>query len=73
MPVLVSCKFDGDPIKNEGAQYCVHNIFSIISLWENIGFQGQATPKLIVRSGPKSNSSEILCLSWLPESLKKIR
>ena len=28
--------------------------------------QGQVTPKWVVWSGPKSNSSELLCLSWLP-------
>ena len=33
----------------------------------------QVTPKRIVQSGAKSNSSEILCLSSLSASLKKIR
>ena len=32
MTVLVTCKFDDDQIKSEGA--IVHNIFSIISLCE---------------------------------------
>ena len=31
MPVQVSCKFDGDPVKNELRRYLVH-IFSIIRL-----------------------------------------
>ena len=35
--------------------------------------QGQVTPKQIVQSDPKSNSPEILCLSSLPASLKKIK
>ena len=35
--------------------------------------QGQVTPKWLIRSGRNSNSSEILCLSWLPASLTKIR
>ena len=35
--------------------------------------QGQVTPKWISRSGPKSNSCEILWLSLLPASLTKIR
>ena len=34
---------------------------------------GQVTQKQIVRSDPKSNSFEILCLSLLPISLKKIQ
>ena len=35
--------------------------------------EGQVTPKLVVWSGPKSNSSELLCLSWLPATLVMIR
>ena len=35
--------------------------------------QGQVTPKWVVWSGPKSNSSELLCLSWLPATLMMIR
>ena len=35
--------------------------------------QGQVTRKLVVFSGPKSNLSELLCLSWLPATLMMIR
>ena len=35
--------------------------------------QGDVTPKWLIRSGRNSNSSEILCLSWLPASLTKIQ
>ena len=35
--------------------------------------QGQLTPQSLVRSGPNSNLSEILRLSSLPVSMKKIR
>ena len=35
--------------------------------------QGQLTPKSLVQSGPNSNLSEILWLSSLPASMKKIR
>ena len=35
--------------------------------------QGQVTPKWVVWSGPKSNTSELLCLSWLPATLMMIR
>ena len=34
--------------------------------------QGQVTPKWIDWSGPKSNSSELLCLSWLLATLMMI-
>ena len=35
--------------------------------------QGQLTPQSLVESGPNVNLSEILWLSSLPESMKKIR
>ena len=35
--------------------------------------QGQVTPKWVVRFGPKSNSTQLLCLSWLPATLVMIR
>ena len=35
--------------------------------------QGQVTPKWVVWSGPKSNLSELLCLSCLPATLMMIR
>ena len=35
--------------------------------------QGQLTPQSLVKSGPNSNLSEILWLSSLPASMKKIR
>ena len=35
--------------------------------------QGQLTPRSLVESGPNSNLSEILWLSLLPASIKKIR
>ena len=40
---------------------------------KNFVAQGQVTPKGVVRSGPKSNSSEILWRSPLPANLTKIR
>ena len=33
MDVLVTCKYEEDPIKNEGVK-SVHSIFPIITLWE---------------------------------------
>ena len=35
--------------------------------------QGQVTPKWVVWFGPKSNSTKIVCLSWLPSTLMMIR
>ena len=35
--------------------------------------QGQVTPKWVVWIGPKSNSTELLCLSWLSATLMMIR
>ena len=35
--------------------------------------QGQITPKWVVWSGQKSNSSQLLCLSWIPATLMMIR
>ena len=35
--------------------------------------QGQVTPKWVGWFGPKSNSTELLCLSWLPATLMMIR
>ena len=70
-PVLVTCKFDDDPIKTKSF-YRVH-VFSIISLLENVfNAQGHVT-KRIIRSGFVQNLSKILCLSSLSASLKKIR
>ena len=34
--------------------------------------QGQLTPQSVIRSGLISNSYEILCMSWLPASIKWI-
>ena len=46
--------------------------FLIISLWEFFRPQGQLTALSVVRSGRNSNSSEILCMSSLPASIKRI-
>ena len=47
MPVLVTCQFDEDPIKMEGA---------IVSTTLFSSAQGQVTPKLIEGCGWNSNS-----------------
>ena len=46
----------------------VHNIFSIIKLWEFFQHSRASHSEANSRSVPKSNSSEILYLSWLSAS-----
>ena len=71
MPVLVTSRFDEDPIKNECA-----TVQTPFSHYKSMGIfldaQGHLTLKGVVRSGQNSNSSEILCHSSLPASLTKI-
>ena len=71
MSVLVTSNFDDDSIKNELASMeraVSHNK----SMGIFLDFQGQLTPKSVVRSGRNSNSFEILCMSSLPASIKRI-
>ena len=73
MYVLVTCKNEEDPIINEGARVFT-NISPIISLWRFFSdAQRQLTLQSLVRSGRISNSSGMLKMSLLPESIKKIR
>ena len=69
MHVLLTCKNEVDQIKNEGARD--------FSRYKSMGIfpdaQGQLTPQSLVRSGRISNSSEMLWMSSLPASMKKIR
>ena len=52
MDVLVTCKYEEDPIKNEGAR--VDTTFSpIINLWELSVAMDTRVP---IRSGPKPNA-----------------
>ena len=72
MHVLDTCKNEEDPIKNEGAR-----VSQDFSHYKSMGIfpdaQGQLTPQSLVRSGRISNSSEMLWMSSLPASMKKIR
>ena len=64
-PVMLHIKFDQDwPTGLRDIQVNMCKIFTI---------QGQVTPKWVVWSGSKSNSSELLCLSWSPATLMMIR
>ena len=72
MSVLVTSNFDDDSIKNERAS--METPFSHYKSMGNfLDAQGQLSPLSVVRSGRNSNSSEILCMSSLPASVKRIR
>ena len=64
-PVTLHIKFDKDwqtGFRDIQVQMC-----------EIFVTQGQVAPKWMVRFGPKSNSTELLCLFWLPVTLMMIR
>ena len=66
MIVLVTCKNEEDPIKNEGAR-----VFTI--LYINFSdAQGQITLELVVVSSRNLNSSKLSCMSLLPARMKMI-
>ena len=67
MVVLVTCKNEEDPIKNEGARV-LRRLYIDFS-----DAQGQLTPQSVVESDQISNSSKLLSLSLLPAKMKKIR
>ena len=67
MTILVTFKYEEDPIKIEGAR---------VATTQNTDFsntQGQVTLQSEVGSGRNSNSSEMLWISWLLPRIKKIR
>ena len=67
MGLLVACKNEEDPIKNEGARV-------VTTLFINFSdAQGQLTDKSLVESCRISNPSEILWLSFLPARIKKYK
>ena len=66
MDVLVTCKYEEDPIKNEGARV-------VTTLYSNFSdTQGQITLVLVSVSGRKSNSSKLSCMSFLPARMRMI-
>ena len=66
MVVLVTCKNEEDPIKNEGARV-VTTLFIDFS-----EAQGQLTPKSMMESCRNSNPSKLLWLTLLPASINMI-
>ena len=66
MGLLVACKNEEDPIKNEGARV-------VTILFINFSdAQGQLTPKSVMESCRNSNISELLWLVLLYARMKKI-
>ena len=66
MDVLVTCKYEKDPIKNEGARVDT-------TLYSNFSdAQGQITLVLVSVSGRNLNSSKLSCMSLLPARMRMI-
>ena len=66
MVVLVTCKNEEDPIKNEGAR-----VVTTLSI-DFSDAQRQLTPKSVMESCQNSNSSKLLWLVLLSARMKKI-
>ena len=66
MDVLVTCKYEEDPIKNEGARV-------VTTLYSNFSdAQGQITLVLVSVSGRNLNLSKLSCMSSLPARMRMI-
>ena len=67
MVVLLTCKNEGDPIKNRGARV-------ITTLYINFSdVQGQITLVLVVVTGRNLNSSKLSCMPSLPARMRAIK
>ena len=67
MDVLVTCKYEEDPIKNEGARVDT-------TLYSNFSdAQWQITLVLVSVSGRNLNSSKLSCMSLLPARMRMIQ
>ena len=67
MDVLVTCKYEEYPIKNEGARVDT-------TLYSNFSdAQGQITLVLVSVSGRNLNSSRLSCMSSLPARMRMIK
>ena len=66
MDVLVTCKYEDDLIKNEGARV-------VTTLYSNFSdAQGQITLVLVSVSGQNLNSSKLSCMPSLPARMRMI-
>ena len=66
MDVLVTCKYEEDPIKNEGARVLTTSYSNFSDA------QGQITLVLVVVSGQNLNSSKLSCMASLPARMRMI-
>ena len=66
MIVLVTCKNEEDPFKDEGAR-----VFTTLNIYFSDA-QGQITLELVVLSGQNLNSSKLSCMSLLPAGMRLI-
>ena len=67
MVVLITCKNEENPIKNEGARVSTTLYFNFSDA------QGQITPESVEVSCRNSNSSKLSCMSLLPARMKMIQ
>ena len=67
MVVIVTCKNEEDPIKNEGAR-----VFTTIYINFSCA-QGHITPESVVVPGQNSNSFKLSYMSSLPARMKMIQ
>ena len=66
MDVILTCKYEEDPIKNEGASV-------VATLYSNFSdAQGQITLVLVSVSGRNLNSSKLSCMSLIPARMRMI-
>ena len=66
MDVLLTCKYEEDPIKNEGARV-------VTTLYRNFSdAQGQITLVLVLVSDRNLNSFKLSCMSSLPARMRMI-
>ena len=66
MDVLITCKYEEYPIKNEGARVDT-------TLYSNFSdVQGQITLVLVAVSGRNLNSSKLSCMFLLPARMRMI-
>ena len=66
MDVLITCKYEEDPIKNEGDR-----VLTTLYI-KSSDAQGQITLVLVVVSGRNLNSSKLSCMSSLPARMRTI-
>ena len=67
MEVLVTCKYEEDPIKNRGTRVST-TLYIIFS-----DAQGQITLELVVVSGRNLNTPKLSCMSSLPSRMSSRR